>query len=454
MANIKLDLAAAPFDGQLVTFTAPCACDAVTEGLVINGETYTVCDGMGNCVTGSGGYWCSGAVVSVALDTVNKKAYLQNTTAIASNENLLDNAYFADPIDQRQGYIVPKGVNYYIPDSTQNFPLAGTTTESYVVTKIDSVGSAFITIDGTEYFVNNGEYVRGYTGGVGYGIDRWVYETGSSTKVAVELHEDCIRLVQESITETDKWQAMYQKIGDKAKAIAGRVITVSLLHRGIGESQLYLTKQDTANAFASKIFVNTTDWQVSTLTTTVPDDATDVCIRIYADITGSLGYTDMMAVKLELGDKQTLAHKDANGNWVLNDPPPNKALELLKCCMSTADSSDTYANNKLTSAAVNAVNKAGDTIHGSHTKPTGSYTGNGSTTSRTITTDGYGKAIVIFSATGVVLVTPSGGFYGYSNSSFGHFPSETAAFYNGVLTIASKHTALNTNGQTYQYQVL
>lgn len=37
------------------------------------------------------------------------------------------------------------------------------------------------------------------------------------------------------------------------------------------------------------------------------------------------------AVKLELGAQQTLAHQDADGNWVLNDPPPNKALELAKC---------------------------------------------------------------------------------------------------------------------------
>ena len=28
---------------------------------------------------------------------------------------------------------------------------------------------------------------------------------------------------------------------------------------------------------------------------------------------------------------QTIAHQDASGNWVLNDPPPNKALELAKC---------------------------------------------------------------------------------------------------------------------------
>lgn len=38
-----------------------------------------------------------------------------------------------------------------------------------------------------------------------------------------------------------------------------------------------------------------------------------------------------IAVKLELGPVQTLAHKDASGTWVLNDPPPNKALELAKC---------------------------------------------------------------------------------------------------------------------------
>ncbi|MBD5099510.1 MAG: hypothetical protein HDT35_08220, partial [Clostridiales bacterium] len=37
------------------------------------------------------------------------------------------------------------------------------------------------------------------------------------------------------------------------------------------------------------------------------------------------------AAKLELGAVQTLAHQDEDGNWVLNDPTPNKALELAKC---------------------------------------------------------------------------------------------------------------------------
>lgn len=78
MANIKLTLPAEPFSGQIVSFPAPCDCDKVTDGLIINGETYTICDAMGNKVTGTGGVWCSGAQVSVVLDCENKKAYLQN----------------------------------------------------------------------------------------------------------------------------------------------------------------------------------------------------------------------------------------------------------------------------------------------------------------------------------------------------------------------------------------
>lgn len=49
---------------------------------------------------------------------------------------------------------------------------------------------------------------------------------------------------------------------------------------------------------------------------------------IWAESSGSV---KVLGMKLELGSQQTLAHQDADGNWVLNDPPPNKALELTKC---------------------------------------------------------------------------------------------------------------------------
>lgn len=64
----------------------------------------------------------------------------------------------------------------------------------------------------------------------------------------------------------------------------------------------------------------------------IPSTASDyinVCIYSYNFDVGE-SFT-LLASKLELGPRQTLAHKDADGNWVLNDPPPDKATELAKC---------------------------------------------------------------------------------------------------------------------------
>lgn len=93
MANIKLNLPAEPFTKQIVTFTAPCGCDQVTDGLVINDETYTVCNAMGECVTGKGGAWCKGAQISVVLDCENKKAYIQNAAGSGGFRGVLKADY-------------------------------------------------------------------------------------------------------------------------------------------------------------------------------------------------------------------------------------------------------------------------------------------------------------------------------------------------------------------------
>ncbi len=56
---------------------------------------------------------------------------------------------------------------------------------------------------------------------------------------------------------------------------------------------------------------------------TVPNDAQDFSIFLNPIGAGSI---TLKAAKLELGNVQTLARQDASGNWVLNDPPPNKTL--------------------------------------------------------------------------------------------------------------------------------
>ena len=72
-----------PVEGKQVSFKAPCPCD-VTEAIQIEGENYIVCDSLGKCVTGVGGVWDVGSIVSVILSVEQKKAYIQNSAKHAT----------------------------------------------------------------------------------------------------------------------------------------------------------------------------------------------------------------------------------------------------------------------------------------------------------------------------------------------------------------------------------
>jgi hypothetical protein len=62
-----------------------------------------------------------------------------------------------------------------------------------------------------------------------------------------------------------------------------------------------------------------------------------------SDGTRPNGSVTVQAMKAEVGNVQTLAHQDADGNWVLNEIP-NYHEEFLKCIQSTVDPTETYAN--------------------------------------------------------------------------------------------------------------
>ena len=79
MSVIKVDLplGEVPVMGKQVSFKAPCDC-TVTEAVQIDGVNYTVCDALGRCVTGEGGVWAAGEIISVILNPEDQKAYIQN----------------------------------------------------------------------------------------------------------------------------------------------------------------------------------------------------------------------------------------------------------------------------------------------------------------------------------------------------------------------------------------
>ena len=93
-------------------------------------------------------------------------------------------------------------------------------------------------------------------------------------------------------------------------------------------------------------------------------------------------------------------------------------------------------------------------IFGEHNKPSGSYTGNGSATSRTITTGGIGNAILIWGNSSLCLACPLGCFYFAASSSYKDYMQTDVKFENGVLNLTSASTYANASGVTYNYQVL
>ena len=366
MANIRVDLNHAPLDGEAVTFKAPCNASDIT-GLVIyyddGGATvskaFTLTDANGNDIGVLDNIFAEGAIVKAILDTDGNKAYIQNpnTNTYLENrfedieermygENLLDNWYFADPVDQRGGWVVPPGTGYYdvwggsVTGSTDGYYTAVHTPGGYT-------DQYQITINGAVKYVVQSKLVRGYKGGqYAYSIDRWRFNDGTENVLTVKAN-DFVTFsdAKNNVAQYKEWS---QLIENPSKFV-GKTVTLSALVKNTSGSGNRLIVVFKSGDSSKSDIPAATGTNLVSFTFVVKDTATAGMFRcgfqILNDYSGSM---DIIAVKLELGSQQTLAHQDASGNWVLNDPPPDKNMELLKCCMSTADSSDTYANQKVT----------------------------------------------------------------------------------------------------------
>lgn len=189
----------------------------------------------------------------------------------ASNPNLLDNWYFPDPVNQRA----------YTTWTEENAP-----------------GS-------------NADPKTNYGFSEGYTIDRW---HAKSLKKTALINEG-IQLVAPSGTTGRLTQILENKTTEST------VYTLSVL---VASGSGYIHIRDSAWAEYSVMTVSS---GLNTVSATVPAGKSPM-IQLNPDTNGTI---TIKACKLEQGNRQTLAHQDANGNWILNDPPPNKALELAKC---------------------------------------------------------------------------------------------------------------------------
>ena len=233
--------------------------------------------------------------------------------------NLLDNWYFGNPVDQRQGRVVKPNTTYYSDNTLATS--AGTTSAyvkayRYATGTVNGVNYASFKLTDSDtaptYYAAPENVVRGYTG-AGYTIDRWILQAVTSCSMLVG--DGYITLYEKNNDGLlQKFPAEQFSIGD--------TITVSVLtDTELLSKTITLTESVQAYPYDNSIWNMAAGksngiWYVWPLI--VYNQSTEHAINI-------------KAIKLELGSQQTLAHQDENGNWVLNDPPPDKGMELWKC---------------------------------------------------------------------------------------------------------------------------
>lgn len=272
------------------------------EFIIISKDTfndfaiYLFTDAEFYCCVTSGGQWSN--------------SWLQiHPNKYHTNPNLLDNWYFGNPINQRNGYIIPAGVEYN--DLSWNH--AGTTDKAYPVVGY-SGRDPLITINGTNYIVGVAAQVPGYCM-PGYTIDRWKSDGDTITITANSL----------KIDSTSKTHLFLQPIEEKLhRLLANKTVTFSVLSDNKNMDGWYITD---VNGFATEHNDVRFDGNLATFTFTVADFKSLSSVGIFSgkeDISISL-----LAAKLELGDTQTLAHKEGD-TWVLNEIP-DYGEQLTRC---------------------------------------------------------------------------------------------------------------------------
>lgn len=86
-------------------------------------------------------------------------------------------------------------------------------------------------------------------------------------------------------------------------------------------------------------------------------------------------------------------------------------------------------------------------------KPTGTYTGNGDATRRTIATGGIGEVCLVYSANGVAIVTNTGTTI-IPKSGDASYTQDVYLNSAGTIVMASDNVVVNESGATLRYQVL
>lgn len=167
---------------------------------------------------------------------------------------------------------------------------------------------------------------RGQTSypGLGYAIDRWRIPGDGGT---LTVNQNGI--TYQNTTENTAYLSQFLEL---SRLIPGRQHTMSALFAEgsaakAAEFVCYRPGSPGYSVFTGNAVEGV---GLSSVTFTVPEDTTSLEARLITGPFGTTGDFTAVAAKLELGDHQTLAYQDDEGNWQLYEIP-DYAEELAKC---------------------------------------------------------------------------------------------------------------------------
>lgn len=173
-----------------------------------------------------------------------------------------------------------------------------------------------------EYIINQRgqlEYVGEQFNVVTYCIDRW-FLSQASNQAKVKILDNCLEVVFDAGTVfNQRFVApfLYNKVVTFSfLTLDGQLFVFTEAFPEKSSSNNNKTKQINHNGKVYVIFMQT-----------LPNGISEVFIYNQSGTTATL---QLLGAKLELGPVQTLAHREGD-TWVLNDLPPDPALEIFKC---------------------------------------------------------------------------------------------------------------------------
>lgn len=174
-------------------------------------------------------------------------------------------------------------------------------------------------------------------------------------------------------------------------------------------------------------------------------------------LTGAIG-TQVYGIQMLLHNKKGSVYQDNNTTSLTTykEGDGNTANGYRALCVRTHQYKPNVSNSLIYEAKESASDGVKEyEIFGEHNKPSGSYTGNGSSAKRTVDIGGLGNFLLISASNTISIVAEYGCVsFNTGSSVMGYLNANEVNFRNGVLTIATDNAGINYSGEPYKYQVV